>query len=122
MVSPDDLIDKQIFPFLKENLPEERWRHVQSVTEFAGELAGRHGLDRERARLAGALHDIARCWSLEKLVKYVQGRNLKVPEPEFTIRHKPILLHSYVGADLARSRFGVSDGEILSAIEKHSLG
>ena len=44
-----------------------------------------------------------------------------VPIDDFARAH-PVVLHAPLSAVLARERFGIDDPEILSAIEKHTLG
>lgn len=115
-------MENKILEYQRKNLPQDRYVHILGVTELAGRLAMSHGLDPLRARLAGALHDTARCWSKRRLLDYVRRYRLKIPFPEFTVRYQPVLLHSYVGADLGRRKFGITDKEVLSAVAKHSLG
>lgn len=116
-----DIIEDKIIPFLKKTLPAERMKHVLGVMALSEKLATRHGLSRPRAKLAAALHDIARCWDKNKLIEYAQARRLKVPDKKFVCKVQPVLLHSYVGADLARRMFHVRDRQILAAISKHSF-
>jgi nicotinate-nucleotide adenylyltransferase len=118
---PDRVLEFQIFQFLRRTLTPERYRHVMGVTALAGELAGIHGVDPVRARLAGALHDVARCWDDDRLRRYAAQYRLKVLGIEFIRRHQPLILHGFVGADLARRLFGVRDKEVLSAVAKHTL-
>jgi HD superfamily phosphohydrolase YqeK len=54
-----DLIEERIMPFLKKTLSNERMAHVAGMMDLSEKLASRHGFDPCRARLAGALHDIA---------------------------------------------------------------
>ncbi len=115
-------MEKRILVHLKKTLTGERYDHVLGVMALAEKLARRHGLDAAKARLAGALHDVARCWSDQKLRLYAKSRRLRVPDLAFVLKHQPILLHSYVGADIARRKFKIKDREILSAVAKHSLG
>lgn len=115
-------MENEILEYQRKNLPRDRYEHVLGVTDLAGKLAEKHGLDAARARLAGALHDTARCWSKARLLRYVRRYSVKVPELGFVVRHQPVLLHGYVGAHLARRQFGIKDREILSAVAKHSLG
>jgi len=97
---------------------EHRYEHVVRVAELAERLARAHGVDPERARLAGMLHDLARLYSAERLLKECSQRKLAVDEFE---SRNPIVLHARLGAELARERFGVTDEGVLSAIRKHTL-
>ena len=113
--------ERVFLQFLRRTLPPERYKHVLGVARLAHELAQIHGEEPERARLAGLLHDTARCWSGRRLAEYVRRYRIKVPHTDFVRRHQPVIFHAYVGADLARRLFGVRDREILSAIAKHTM-
>jgi predicted HD superfamily hydrolase involved in NAD metabolism len=105
---------------LHEHLDQgHRYEHSLRVAACAVELAQRHGVDAEKARLAGLLHDLARLYSAEQLILEAEARAMPVSPFE---REKPTLLHAAVGAALARERFGVDDPAVLSAIAKHTRG
>lgn len=78
-----------------------------------------HGVSAQKARVAGMLHDLARLYSAERLIAESRARGMAISAAE---RDHPTLLHARLGAVLARERFGIEDAEILSAIEKHTLG
>ncbi len=107
---------------LKETLKEGRYIHTLRVAQLAEALARRHGLDAERARLAGLLHDCGRRYDGPQLARYVRRRRLAVPRGAETAARAPDLLHAHVSADLARREFGVRDAAVLSAVRKHTLG
>ena len=46
---------------LKKYLDKDRFMHTQGVMYTASCLAMAHGIDMERARIAGLLHDCAKC-------------------------------------------------------------
>ena len=46
---------------LKKELDANRFEHTQGVMYTASCLAMAHGIDMERARIAGLLHDCAKC-------------------------------------------------------------
>ena len=54
---------------LKERLNEHRYNHMLGVVESALQLAERFGVDEEKARYAALLHDCAREFSTDALVK-----------------------------------------------------
>lgn len=98
---------------------EHRYAHCMRVARAADLLAQRHGVDAGKARLAGLLHDLARLYSPERLIAECEARGLSIDAAE---RAHPTLLHAKLGAALAREQFGIDDGEVLSAIEKHTTG
>jgi len=107
---------------LRDCLPPERLAHSLAVTRLARRLARRWGEDPAKARLAALLHDCARAMPAPRMAAYARRRRLKVPALQEIIRRRPLLLHAYISADLARRRFGVRDRRVLSAIRKHTLG
>ncbi|MPM42798.1 hypothetical protein SDC9_89469 [bioreactor metagenome] len=109
-----DIIDK-----LKNCLTVKRLVHSQGVSEIAVVLAGRYGVDRDKARLAGILHDCAREIPTQNLVSEALNRLLDIDDIE---RQEPVLLHAPLGAKLAEEIYGVRDKEILDAIKKHTVG
>lgn len=118
----EQVLEIKIINYLRKNLTKQRFNHVLGMAEFARKLALRHGLGADKAKLAGLLHDLARTWDEKKLIQYSKKHFLRIPDKKFILEFQPILLHSFVGADLARKIFYVKDKEILSAIAKHSFG
>lgn len=88
------------------------------VARIAERLAVAHGVDALRARLAGMLHDLARLYSAERLLRECAERGMPIDPFE---RANPVVLHARLGAELARERFGIDDEAVLSAIRKHTL-
>jgi len=107
---------------LQSALSAERYRHSVCVAKRALEFSKIHGMDCEKSALAGLLHDCGRALSAARMAAFAKRRRLRVPRLKETARREPLLLHAYVGEVLARERFGVRDGEVLSAIRKHTLG
>lgn len=94
-----------------------RYAHVLRVARLAARLARAHGVDVERARSAAMLHDLARLYPAERLVRECAERGLPIDAFE---RANPIVLHARLGAEVARERYGVHDESVLSAIRKHT--
>lgn len=104
--------------WLKENLDEERFEHSIGVSEKAKELAIKFGLDKEKARLAGLIHDCAKCLPKEETNKII-NENITIEQCEMI---NPKTYHAPVGAYVAKEILGVEDNEILSAIRWHTIG
>ena len=98
---------------------DHRYAHTVRVARLAERLALAHGESTSRARTAGMLHDLARLYSAERLVRECEARGLPIDAFE---RETPIVLHARLGAELARERFGIADPAVLSAIAKHTVG
>ena len=80
---------------LEKRLKPSRFRHSLGVAETAVKLAKRFGADEERARVAGLLHDCAREFRNEDMVREAEKRGIAIGEVE---RSMPLLLHADIGA------------------------
>jgi len=104
---------------LKKEVDENRYHHTLGVMYTASSLAMCYGEDVERALVAGLLHDCAKCIPNEKKIRMCRDAGLEISKVELKA---PYLLHSKLGAYLAREKYGVEDEEILSAIRWHTTG
>lgn len=104
---------------LEKRLKPSRFRHSLGVAETAVKLAKRFGADEERARVAGLLHDCAREFRNEDMVKEAEKRDIAIGEVE---RSMPLLLHADIGAVRVRELYGVEDAAISQAIARHTVG
>jgi predicted HD superfamily hydrolase involved in NAD metabolism len=104
---------------VRAEVDRKRYAHVVRVARTAERLAVACGESSARARLAGMLHDVARCYAPERLVAECEARAMPIDAFE---RAHPIVLHARLSAEFARERFGVSDEGVLSAIRAHTLG
>lgn len=109
--------EKVILTWLKDHLDEQRLLHSIGCASCAKELAKKFKLDEQKAYIAGLLHDCAKCFKKEDMVKI--ARNLDLDENEIN-NYK--VLHAPVSAYIAKKEFGIEDKEILSAIRWHTLG
>lgn len=107
---------------LSKEISPKRFKHSLCVARRALELAEVHGLDEERAALAGLLHDCGRAIPPRRMPAYAKRRGLKIPHFDETARRRPLLLHGYISEDVARRRYGLEDEEVLGAIRNHVLG
>lgn len=105
-----DAIRKQ----LQDELGQKRYEHTMGVVRMAAELSAMSGADGKKAQLAALLHDCAKL-SWDKQQQLADEYDLDISG-----MHKPIV-HGPLGAERARREFGVTDEEILSAIECHSV-
>ena len=104
---------------LEKRLKPSRFRHSLGVAETAVKLAKRFGADEEQARVAGLLHDCAREFRNEDMVKEAEKRGIAIGEVE---RSMPRLLHADIGAVRVRELYGVEDPAISQAIARHTVG
>ena len=104
---------------LKKKQSEHRFTHSLGVQYTSICLAMKYGYDLGKAELAGILHDCAKHYSAEKLIKACEKNKIPTTDSE----HKsPFLLHAKVGALLAADKYGVTDNEVLEAIRWHTTG
>ncbi|MBE5789173.1 MAG: HD domain-containing protein [Clostridiales bacterium] len=104
---------------LFEALNPHRFAHSLSVAWTARHLAQVHGVAPFRAEEAGLLHDCAKCLPLKKMQQIAREHSL-TRDPAFL--ESGALLHSLVGAWVARNRYGMADPEVLDAISYHNTG
>jgi|YelNatPaOPRAMG01_1025707.scaffolds.fasta_scaffold16394_5 predicted HD superfamily hydrolase involved in NAD metabolism len=105
--------------FLKKYLSKERFLHTLAVEKEAISLAERYNVDVGKASLAGLLHDCAKGFSDEELVRLAISYNIPLSIWDLS---SPQILHAPVGSIFAREYFGIKDKDILSAIWKHTTG
>ncbi|MCR5213221.1 MAG: bis(5'-nucleosyl)-tetraphosphatase (symmetrical) YqeK [Eubacterium sp.] len=104
---------------LKAKLTEKRFVHSVGVEYTAATLAFVHGEDVRKARIAGLLHDCAKCLPTEEKLKKAKKFGLPISDVE---RENPDLLHGKLGAYYAKEKYGVTDEDILSSITYHTTG
>jgi len=105
-VDLSERVQKQVSP--------ARFAHILRVAELAAEIARANRLDEEKTYLAAILHDAARDFTPEQLME------LAPPENEVELGH-PLALHGRASRIVAEA-WGVSDPEVLEAVEGHVYG
>lgn len=101
---------------IKSHLKEKRYLHSLSVAHLAYNIAKKHGLDYQKAYIAGILHDIAK--EIDKAESLVL---MKQYYPEY-VDIGAFSYHQFLGAKIAKEEFMVVDEEILGAIMFHTTG
>ena len=96
-------------------LGAKRLLHTLNVGYLSAHLADVFGCDKDKALIAGALHDCAKELPLEKQTELAK----EYAGDLFTEKK---LLHSPAGATFAKNEFGIEDKEILDAICYHTTG
>ena len=104
---------------IRARLDERRFAHTLGVVEAAVQLARRFGVDENKARAAALLHDVARGYDRERLLKEADEFGIVLSDFERTAW---ALIHAPLGAEIARRDFGVDDPDILAAIRYHTTG
>ena len=89
------------------------------MAEEAGRLAKKYGADRQKAELAGLLHDIMKEAPLEEQRRYVLMDTRRLPE-HYEVFDKPI--HAHAAAAYVRHELGIKDRDVRAAIRYHTTG
>lgn len=109
----------RVINWLQKNVSSHRLQHILGVESTCITLARCHQLDEQQAAQAGLMHDLAKFFSPQKLLKIAAEVNL--PVDEVCLNH-PHLLHAEIGAVVAQREFKIRNPEILTAIANHTLG
>ena len=104
---------------LSTMLTEHRYTHSLGVMETAEKMAKTFNVDVENAIVAGLLHDCAKQIDRQVQLKMCKERNIELDEIK---KSAPSLVHADLGASVAKTEFGVTDDDVLSAIKYHTLG
>ncbi len=99
-------------------LSPKRYIHSLAVAELAQRWAGLYGLDRERAYIAGLLHDVARDLPEQGLLSAAGQYQIPVDQ---VILENPLILHAQVGAAFIRTEWQILDAQILEAVARHTI-
>ena len=94
-------------------MPESRLVHSMNVSMYALHLANIHGVDPGRAALAGLLHDVAKYFPKEQVVKLARVRSI-AKDLNTQIAHGP------AGAAFIHRYYGIHDMDMLRAIHFHT--
>lgn len=110
---------QQVEAVLKGRLKKNRYRHTVLVAATSAALAMRYGIDEQKAYLAGLLHDVAKHYDDNDMLKLCKEYGLCLTDFE---KENPFILHGPVGAIIAQSEFDIQDSDILNAIKNHTVG
>ncbi|MGE5558169.1 MAG: bis(5'-nucleosyl)-tetraphosphatase (symmetrical) YqeK [Bacillota bacterium] len=103
--------------YLKGYISEKRFEHSMRVAETANRLAAAHRIPVEKSYLAGILHDVARDFSAEQLQGKIREFSIN---PDVIEAKEPVLLHGRIGALMVEKELGITDGDILQSIARHT--
>jgi len=103
--------------FLRTRLTGKRYEHTLAVADEAAVLANFYGCDKNKAVLAGLLHDICKDEKPESLLQMMAefGRI-----PRMLEKSAEKLWHARVGGEVCRRDLKVEDEDILNAIRYHT--
>lgn len=110
---------EEISEKLKSMLTEKKFEHSLAVKDAAVKLAFLNNADVEKASIAGLVHDCAKCFQEEDLLKKAEEFGILI---DGVMRKETGLLHGPVGAEIAKREFGIEEAEILDTIRHHTTG
>ena len=101
---------------LRDRLPDKTFEHVKSVTRLMLTFYDDAGCTREQAITAGLLHDLCKAMKKEELAKHAHSFGIT--------EHldNPNLLHGPAAAAECRHTLGITDEDVLEAIQYHTTG
>ncbi len=99
------------------NNKEDVLKHVEDVAEIAVGLAKAYNLNITKTRLAALLHDISGIMTPQEMYDFAitQGFEIDPAEEKYHA-----LLHQRVSKIIAQEEYGITDSDMLNAIECHT--
>lgn len=105
---------------LQSAISPKRFRHTLGVEKTAVDLAAHYHYDFiEKMQSAALLHDCAKDVPVPLMLRL--SKEYKIPVDN-VMKSQPHLIHSYLGAEIAKREYDVVDEEILNAIRYHTTG
>lgn len=107
---------------IKNNLSEHRYEHSLSVANVCKDLAKVHGVNEDKAYIAGLLHDCCKFPDSDKsgiLEEYLKHYDSEKLEGKYKEAYGAY--HSWVGKYYLREKLNFHDSEILNAIYNHTI-
>ena len=102
---------------LISDIGEKRYKHSLRVMECAERLSEGKKVDKEKVKIAALLHDCAK-YNEAKYMKELNIYNFDEIDPDSS----KSVVHSFLGAEVAKKVYNVRDEEILKAIKYHTTG
>ncbi|MGN0450751.1 MAG: bis(5'-nucleosyl)-tetraphosphatase (symmetrical) YqeK [Acutalibacteraceae bacterium] len=102
---------------LQKRLNEKRYFHSLCVADEAKRLAEKYGGDKEKAYLAGLLHDITKNAPDEEHLQIFKEFGIILSDVEQNAKK---LWHAMSGALYVKNILGINDPEIIDAIRYHT--
>lgn len=99
-------------------MSDKRFQHVLRVEKKALELAEKYHVDLEKASIAALTHDYAKERPDEEMIAIIMNSEID----NEIIRYGNNIWHGVVGSRLVLKELGISNQDILNAIESHTTG
>lgn len=115
--TPTGKIENDIKAFLLKYNKEFTYKHSIRVANEAKKIAEKFHVDKEKAAIAGYLHDISGIFPNEERIAVAEEFGVEIVEAE---RKFPMIIHQKLSRVIAKEIFKVEDEEILNAICCHT--
>ena len=103
---------------VEKMITPKRWKHTLGVRSQAVDYALTHSINPLEAALAAMLHDSGKCLPFDVMLSYAHEAGITDP----TFLSSPAMLHGPVGAYIAKTKFAVTNPDVLNAITYHTVG
>ncbi len=104
---------------IKNTLSEYRFHHSMCVAERARELAKKHGVDENKAYLAGILHDVTKEMPNDEQIALIEKYDRKLTYVE---KGNHRVFHQMSGAVYVKHILKIDDVEVINGIRYHTTG
>ncbi|MBS4535852.1 bis(5'-nucleosyl)-tetraphosphatase (symmetrical) YqeK [Clostridium sp. D2Q-14] len=104
---------------LKLEIDKERYNHTLRVVDIAKRLALVYRIDEKKVELAALLHDCGKYKDIDVLLKKVEEFGIIL---DIISKNNHHLIHSHLGAEIAKKKYDIVDEDILNAIKYHTTG
>ncbi|WP_152391878.1 bis(5'-nucleosyl)-tetraphosphatase (symmetrical) YqeK [Paenibacillus guangzhouensis] len=108
---------QDITHFFQMNDDLRTLEHTLQVAAEAERIAKLYGVDSEKVIQAALLHDISNVIPISAMLDAAEGLELEILDDERKYNRS---VHQKLSSCMARELFGVTDSEILAAIESHT--
>ena len=115
----ENIDTKQIIEKLNTMLKPKRLEHSINVAKCAIKLSEIYGYDKEKAYLAGLVHDCAKYFTKEQIDSYLEKYNIELDPLEVD---NIALSHSIIGSFAIQDVFNIQDMDIINAVRYHTTG
>lgn len=105
--------------YLSEQVQPGRFEHCERTASYAAGLAGRYGLNPDICFRAALMHDLARDFDDQRLIRCALDGGKELSELEI---ERPVLLHGWCGARILSQKFRCISDEELEAVRCHTSG
>lgn len=109
----------EIKKLLKKHLSEKRYVHSLCVADEAEKLAKKYGADKDKAEIAGLLHDIMKEADPKEQLKVIEKAGIILNNIEEKSKK---LWHQIAGMAYCETELNIEDEDILNAIRYHTSG